>query len=102
MRIFPMFLSALGGFDGSEEVAIDLDGDRALQDFDIHDDAPVVVFANQRARYALEASMFDSDALSDSQIGPGPGAGAGIEDGADGVDFGIVHGDGLFTETDDR
>ena len=77
--------------DGGNPVAIDLDGDGALEEADGQDEAVLTVAADEESGESGEGADIDADLVTCLEIGPGLSGGAGVDGELDGVDFGVAN-----------
>jgi hypothetical protein len=87
--------------DGARPLAVDFDGDGALQEADGDDQAINFVGIGDDAFEADQRAALDVDLGSDAEMRPGLGGKAGTKDEADGLDFVEVDGGGDLADTDD-
>lgn len=86
---------------GREAIAVDFNGDRALEEIDAQDHAPGVAELEEDAFEAAQGAVVDIDVLADLEERPGIEGEAGSDHGADGGDFGFWDRGGVFAEADD-
>jgi len=71
----------------TDHLAVDLDGDGSLQQFQADDHAQGAFFTDQGALETGQRAVLDADRLADTNNGPGLRGEAGGQDGPDGDDF---------------
>jgi hypothetical protein len=86
---------------GEDRVAVEGDGDGALEQFQAHDDVIGVFDAEQEAGESGEGPVVDIDALAFAEEFHGLEAALGVEDALDGFDFGVGDGGGRAGEADE-
>src|ERR1035441_9868733 len=87
--------------DGTSPLAVDLDGDGTLQEADGDDEAVNLVGIGDDPFQPCQRAALYVYPRSDAEEGPRLGGEPGAKDGANGLDFLDVHGDGKLAGTDD-
>src|ERR1039458_7847763 len=87
--------------DGTSPLAVDFNGDGTLQEADGDDEAVNLVGIGDDSFQPCQRTALYVYLRSDAEEGPRLGGEPGPEDGANGLDFLDVHGDGKLAGTDD-
>ena len=90
-----------GAAEGADPAAVDGDGDGALEQGDADDDAGAGRGGVEDAFEAAQGAFFEADVVAGVDERPGQEAEAGGGEAADGLEFGVIDGEGAFAGADD-